>query len=467
MSQSSNNPTNTYLFEDAPIPNAIAALAVPSILSQLVTMAYNMADTFFIGQLGNPYMVAALSFGLPLFYVVNAIGNLLGLGGGSVISLLLGEGREDEVKHFSAFSFYSTIAAALIYSIVSTVYNEEMLRFLGASANTMAYAKEYLFYTVNLGAVPTAITLSTANMLRSDGHSKQASFGLMMGGLLNIALDPLFIFVFKWEIAGVAVATLISNLLSSAYYITFLLRMRSQRRISLSINPSHFRLKCAPRVVSSGASSALNTFLAGVGTFLIVKLSAKYGDIPLAAFGIVKKVDMMPINVSMGLCHGYMPLLGYNFAAKNFQRVRGITRFTWMCSLVFSLLCVVTAMLFAPDIVHWFIDNPETEEMGVPFLRIATLAVPMTAINFLIVYGMQAMGMSGQAFIISALRLGFINISVLLLMDRLYGTVGIISAQIVTETIALVISLLLYLRMMRKSHVFDVSGRNTQRRKTV
>ncbi|MGM9999488.1 MAG: MATE family efflux transporter [Candidatus Bruticola sp.] len=449
-SQVENNATNKKLFEQMSPARAVTALSIPTILSQLITVLYNAADTYFIGQLNNHYMVAALSLTFPLFYSLNAIGNLFGLGGASVISRLLGSGKEAEVKHVSAFSFYTIIASALLYSLLSYLFLDQILYTLGAGSGTIEYARRYMFYVVVIGAVPTTINLGIANLLRSDGHAKQASFGLMLGGILNILLDPIFIFIFKMDVTGVAAATLISGLVSCAYFIFVMIRLRRQKCISMSLNPRYYRWQCFWPVVSIGASSAINTLLAGIGNFMIVRLSAQYGDVPIAAFGIVKKIEMLPINISMGVCQGYMPLVGYNYAAKNYRRMWDITKFAWICSLIFSVVCVVVSWLFSREIISLFIDHEATIELGAKFLRLASLGVPLTVINFLISYGLQAMSLGKASFILSAVRLGFFNIAITLLLDHYFGMFGVISGQPVAEVFSFIMSGAVYYVVLRR-----------------
>ncbi|MGM9992989.1 MAG: MATE family efflux transporter [Candidatus Bruticola sp.] len=429
---------------------AVTVLSVPTILSQLITVLYNAADIYFIGQLNNPYMVAALSLTFPLFYSLNAIGNLFGLGGASVISRLLGAGKEAEVKHVSAFSFYTIIASALLYSVISYFFLDQILYTLGAGSGTIDYARCYMFYVVTIGAVPTAVNLGTANLLRSDGHAKQASFGLMLGGILNILLDPIFISILKMGIAGAAAATLISGLISCAYFVFIMIRLRRQNSTSLSLNPHHYRWQCFWPVVSIGASSAANTLLAGIGNFMIVRLSAQYGDVPIAAFGIVKKIEMLPINISMGICQGYMPLVGYNYASKNYRRMWDITKFAWISSLIFSAGCVAVSWIFSREIISLFIDHEATITLGAKFLRLASLGVPLTVINFLIVYGLQAMSLGKASFTLSAVRLGLFNIAITLLFDHYFGMFGVISGQPTAEVFSFIMSATVYYLVLKR-----------------
>lgn len=206
------------LFETMPVPKAVAALAVPTIISQVVTMIYNLADTFFIGQIGNPYMVAAVSLVSPWFNLLTALGNLFGPGGGSLISRLLGKNNHADIKHVSAFSIWGGGLVTLVFSLLTFVFRQPLLTFLGASPDTYAYAESYLNWVVVVGGVPTMISLSLGHLLRSEGHARPASIGMMFGGILNVVLDPVLIFGFHLDVAGAAIATAFSNAASVVFF---------------------------------------------------------------------------------------------------------------------------------------------------------------------------------------------------------------------------------------------------------
>ncbi|WP_300080802.1 MATE family efflux transporter [uncultured Thomasclavelia sp.] len=255
------------LFETVPVKKAVATLAVPTIISQIVTIIYNLADTFFVGQLSNPYMVAAVTVVSPWFNLLTALGNLFGIGGSSLIS-----------------------------------------RLLGASSNNIQYAQSYLFWTVILGGIPTTLAMTMAHLLRGEGKAKFASIGMMLGGILNIILDPLFIFGLGLGFSGAAIATATSNLVSTLFFIYIFYRVKKQTTMSLNI--SYFNTSYLKPVLSVGIASALTTLLANVSNMVIISLASGYGDIPVAAYGIVKRIDMFPLNISFGLCQGIMPLVG-------------------------------------------------------------------------------------------------------------------------------------------------------------
>ena len=296
------------LFETMAVPKAVATLAIPTIISQVVTMIYNLADTFFVGQIGNPYMVAAVSLVSPWFNLLTALGNLFGLGGGSLISRMLGKNHHTDIKYVSAFSVWGGSAVTLIFSLLTFTFREPLLLFLGASAETYGYAESYLNWVVVLGGVPTMLSLTLGHLLRSEGHARSASMGMMFGGILNVVLDPILIFGFHLDVAGAAIATAFSNLASVVLFVFLYIRMGDKTAVSLC--PKCFTFRFVRQIFSVGLASALATTLGNASNMVIVKLSSGYGDIPVAAYGIVKRIDQFPLNVSMGLCQGFMPLVG-------------------------------------------------------------------------------------------------------------------------------------------------------------
>ena len=203
--------SDKYLFESMPVPKAVATLAVPTIISQVVTMIYNLADTFFVGQIGNPAMVAAVSLVSPWFNLLTALGNLFGLGGSSLISRMLGAKKHGNIKHVAAFSVWGGAAVTLVFSLGTFLARGPLLRFLGASPDTYGYAESYLFWVVVMGGIPTMVSLTLGHLLRSEGHAREASAGMMFGGILNVVLDPVLIFGFHMDVAGAAIATAFSN----------------------------------------------------------------------------------------------------------------------------------------------------------------------------------------------------------------------------------------------------------------
>lgn len=407
-----------YLFESMPVPRAVATLAIPTIISQVVTMIYNLADTFFIGQLGNPAMVAAVSLVAPWFNLLTALGNLFGLGGSSLISRMMGAKDTSNIKYVSAFSVWGGAVITLMFSAITFLLREPLLNFLGASRDTFGYAQSYLIWVV------------------------------IFGGILNVALDPILIFAFHMNVTGAAIATVLSN---GASVIFFLTRYRSlKEKSSVSLKPKYFTFRFAGGVFSVGLASALATTLGNMSNMVMVRLASGYGDIPVAAYGIVKRIDQLPLNVSLGLCQGFMPLVGYNFAAENYGRMKKVSTFSWKTALVMSACFIACFAAFAPQILHLFIPEAQTSSLGAEFLRIACLAVPFTSVNFLISYTLQAMGKGVQSAVLTFSRQGLLNIPLLIIMNLTVGLYGMIWTQFMVEIIMLPVSLGMYYHTWKK-----------------
>ncbi len=440
--------TEKDLFESMPVPRAVATLAVPTIISQVVTMIYNLADTFFIGQIGDPTMVAAVSLVSPWFNLLTALGNLFGLGGSSLISRMLGVHNQKDIRHVSAFSIWGGAAVTLLFSLGTFFARGPLLYFLGASADTYRYAESYLLWVVVLGGVPTMVSLALGHLLRSEGYARQASAGMMFGGILNVVLDPVLIFGFHLHVIGAAAATAFSNAASVLFFAVQYLRLRN--KTAVSFHPRYFTFRFTGPIFSVGLASALSTTLSNASNMVMVRLASGYGDIPVAACGIIKRIDQFPLNVSMGLCQGFMPLVGYNYAAKNYQRMRKVSVFSWKTALVMSACFVACFAIFAPQLLHLFIPERETSTLGAALLRIACLAVPLQSVNFLICYTLQAMGKGVQSATLTFSRQGLLNIPLLILMNRVFGLYGMIWTQLVVEVIMLPVSLGMYAHTFRE-----------------
>ena len=284
------------IFETLPVPKAVREMALPTIFSQLIVLIYNMADTFYLGRTNNPYMVAGASLILPVFNICLSLAGLTGMGGGALISRLLGEKREDEAKKVSSFSFYLSIVVTAVFSLAMFVLMKPILGLLGASGNTIHYARQYAFCVIVLGGIPTVLSNVMSNLLRSVGMSKKAGFGITMGGILNIALDPLFMFVLLPEgneVLGVGIATLISNCIACSYFLCVIYRNRKQSAVSFRIRQGMPDRKSIGSIFNVGIPAAIATLLFDIDYVVIDKLMASYDDIALAAVGIVLKAERL------------------------------------------------------------------------------------------------------------------------------------------------------------------------------
>ena len=435
------------IFETMPVPKALATLAIPTIISQLISMIYNLADTFFLGMTNDPYKVAAASLASVLSFGTAALANLFSIGGGSLISRLMGQKKDEDVKDVCAFSIYGCILIAGTYSLIAYIFQAPILTLIGTSENTVYYTSQYLFWVVAIGAIPSALSMTLSNILRSEGYAKQASFGLAMGGILNMILDPMFMFVILpsgMEVTGAATATMLSNVTSMVYFLSLFVRLRGEAMLSLSPRAAASGSHYIVQILAVGFPSALNSMLACISNLLVNKMTAAYGDIPVAAMGIVKKIDMLPMNVSMGLCQGMMPLVAYNYASKNYERMKSVTDCARACGVIFAGICIVVFELFAGPLVSLFIREEATLAMGTTLLRLCCLAVPVMITNLQMNYTFQAMGKGRQSLLLSACRQGLIHIPMMFIMNHFWHLYGLVLSQLVSDAITVCIAFALY-----------------------
>lgn len=439
------------LFEKTPVPKALATLAIPTIISQLISMIYNLADTFYIGLANDPSQTAASSVAFTLMFMLNCIPNLFGVGAGSLISRLLGEKKDKDAGGVASFAFYCTLMVTAIYSSLVLVFMNQMLNFLGATSSSLPYAQQYAFWVVVIGGIPTALSMTMSHLLRSEGYASKASFGLGLGGVMNIILDPVFMFlIFEPgnEIMGAAVATMLSNVITLVYYVAIYLKIRKKTVLSLNPKKALITKHLVFSVLAVGIPSALGSFLACISNIVINNLASSYstlyGDVPVAAIGIAKKIDMLPMNVGFGLCQGMMPLVAYNFASGDHKRMREFSRVTRTAAMVFAGVCILLFQLLATQICAIFNGHEETVRMSTDFLRILCLSVPFMLFNLQISFSFQAMGMGKQSLILSSLRQGVVNIPLLFIMNHFFGLYGIVWTQLISDIITGIISYAVY-----------------------
>ena len=443
----------TELFERMPVGKALLIMAVPTIVSQLITMIYNLADTFFIGMSDDPYKVAAASVVSILYFLLTSLSNLFGVGGGSLLSRLLGQKREDDARRVGAFSIYGTLIIAAVYSLICLVFNEPLSYLMGASENTIEYARSYLFWAVVIGGVPTTLSMTLSHLLRSAGYSKESGFGLALGGVSNIILDPLFMFVLLPagnEVTGAAMATMLANIISLVYFIFVFLRLNRTTVLTLSPKYSNPSRPLIGQIFAIGLPSAATSLLANITSIVKNNLTAGYGDIELAAFGIVLKMDMLPLNIGMGLCQGMMPLVAYNYASKDYPRMRAFTRAAQLTGIAVAVVFIAVSQIFAPQMIWIFIKDEATISYGKDFLRIACLATPFIISNFQKIYCLQAMGKGKESLILGLFRQGIFAIPTLIIMNSLVGLYGVVASQLISDAFTFVLSTLMYRRVYSK-----------------
>lgn len=443
----------TALFETVAVPKALLTMAVPTIVSQLIALIYNMADTWFIGRTNNPYMVAASSLVLTVFLMAGALANLFGVGGGSLMVRLLGQKDESEAGKVASWTIAMAALAAIVFSLLCFAFMNPLLHLLGASDNTIGYARQYLLFVVVIGGMANVVSNVMSFMLRNAGYSREAAFGLGMGGLLNIALDPLFMFVILpdgLQVMGAGIATMLSNVASLVYFIMTYRRVRIESVLEIPHKVERIRPESRRNVFAIGIPAALSVFLFDLTNIVINRLSASHGDIELAAIGIVQKVERFPLNIGIGICLGMIPLIGYNYASGNHRRMSEFFTAARIAGLAVAAVSVLMYYLFADRLIIAFISDAETVRLGTAFLRARCFATPFMFLSFNMVNFMQAVNRGRESFLLAAIRQIGLNIPILFLMNALFGMMGIVWTQAVADIINVIISYIIYARVMRE-----------------
>lgn len=439
--------TNKELFEHAPVPKAVAVMAVPTIITMLVVVIYNMADTFFIGQTNDAMKVAAVSLATPVFMVLMAFGNLFGIGGSSAISRALGEKKEERAKQISAFCCYGSLGLGVIMLIVFLVGMNGILNLIGVSENTIGYAREYLTYLA-FGAPFIMFSTAFANILRGEGAAKESMIGNMIGTVTNIVLDPIMILGFGWGVAGAAVATVIGNMAACAFYLFYFLRKKS----TLSIHPRYFSAKdhIASGVMAIGVPASLNNILMSCANIILNNVLSGYGDTPVAAMGVAMKANMLVVLLQIGLCTGIQPLIGYNYGSGNTKRLKKIFRFTGICAVIMGTVLTLLMVVAREPIIRAFINDSGVVDSGITMMIALQLSGPVIGILFLCINTLQGMGKALPSLVLTISRQGLVFVPLVLILNIAFGLDGVIYAQAVADYISIIIALVICIVILKK-----------------
>ncbi|MBP2658605.1 MAG: efflux family protein [Firmicutes bacterium] len=438
------------IFENQSIPKAVGSLALPTMMGMLVMIVYNLAGAFFVGQLHDANQIAAITITMPVFLLLMAFGSLFGVGGGSYISILLGKKESEEVKQASSVAFYGSLAIGVICMLAGLLFMPQILRLSGASANTYEYAKGYLMI-IAVGSPAIVASFTLGQIIRAEGAAKQAMAGMMIGTVINIALDPIFILWLGMGVTGAAVATVIANIISIFYYIYYFVKNDSQ----LSISFKNFVLNKAilKAVFSIGTPASINSLLMSTSNIILNNFAVHYGDNVVAALGVVSRVILIPIILLLGLCQGVQPLIGYNYAANNRKRMIGIINFTALWGTAIGTIFALLFYWIGKSIIEVFINDPVVVDLGENFLQVILLSVPFLGVQFLLTTSFQAMGKGIPSLWLSISRQGILFIPILIIANAWGGLKGVIYAQPMTDIMTTVLAVVLFYREVRKKKV--------------
>ena len=423
------------------VSKAVATMAIPSVISSLVTVVYNMADTFFVGQTGDPLQVAAVSLTNPIFILFMAVANMFGMGGSAVASMALGEQNQKRMKQVSAFITYASLAVGILFALVLVGFMQPILSIFGANEETYALARGYVFH-ISYGAPFIIWSAAASFVVRSEGASKEAMIGSMIGTIANIVLDPVLISGFHLGAAGAAVATTLGNILASLYYLWYF--VKKSNNFSIGIRNFTCRYGIFSGICSCGLPTAIFSTLMSVSTIVLNQILVAYGNAPVAAIGIVFKANMFITFLQMGLANGVQPLLGYNFGSGDKKHFQDIAAYTKKCCIVIGILATLLFFVFRRQIIGLFIQDEEVIMYGVRMLIAYMLSGPVIGILFMNMNCMQSVGKAFWATILSVLRQGVLLIPLLFLLNALGGLTGVIYGQALTDYIAVILSVLMW-----------------------
>lgn len=442
----------TILFEQMPVPRAVMKLAVPTVLSSLVMVLYNLADTYFVGMLNDSVQNAAVTLAAPVLLAFNAVNNLFGVGSSSMMSRALGRKDVETVYRSSAFGFYCSVICGLLFSLGCGIFQQPLLSLLGADANTSAATAGYLNWTVSFGATPAILNVVMAYLVRAEGASLHASLGTMSGCFLNMVLDPIFILPWGLDMGaeGAGLATFLSNCAACLYF--FLLLFCKRKRTYVCIRPRMFRFQkdIVAGVFGVGIPASIQNLLNVTGMTVLNNFTSVYGADAVAAMGIAQKVNMVPMYISQGMSQGFMPLISYNYASGNTKRMKDGLLFVVKLAIPFMVLISLGYYFFAGPLVGLFMNNQAIIDYGARFLHGFCLALPFLCMDFVAVGVFQACGMGSKALVFAILRKIVLEIPALYLLNRLFPLYGLAYAQFVAEVILAAAAVITLMRIFRQ-----------------
>ncbi|WP_427043249.1 MATE family efflux transporter [Fusobacterium sp. SB021] len=431
---------NQKIFSEMPVKKAVFKMAVPSVVSSLVLVIYNMADTFFVGQTHNAFQVAAVSLTNPVFVMFMAFANLLGIGGSTAVSIFLGERKKIQAKRTASFCCYASIILGIVSGILIIIFMNPLLRVLGSSENTYQFSKDYLFY-IALGAPFIFFANTFGHTVRGEGAASASMIGGMIGTVVNIIFDPVFILIFNMGTAGAAIATVLGNIFGCVYYIYYF--KRKSHFLSINFKNFYFLGKAARKTVALGIPAGVNSALMSGSNIVLNNKLVSYGDAPVAAMGVAIKVYLLIVFIHMGIANGIQPLLGYCFGAKKKERFIKIFNFSGFLTILIGTVLTAVYIIFSSEIIEFFINDREVIEYGKKMLIATSVSGPILGILFLCINSMQAVERPFPATLVSICRQGFIFIPLLYVLDKIFGLNGINFTQAAADYISIILSMIL------------------------
>lgn len=435
------------LFEGQKISRSYMKLALPLVFSMVITLIYNLADTFFVAQTNNTDLVAGVSLGVPLFTFLMAFGNIFGQGGSSLISRLMGQKKEDAIHHVSAFCFYGSLLCGLVTAVILLVFRSPILRLLGTDADTVSYASQYYTW-LSIGSPVVMASFIHSNLLRSEGMSKESMFGTVGGAVVNIILDPILISVLGMGAAGAAIATVIGYAFSVLFFAWIV--HRKSRSLSLNIRECRIPLNHFRQILGIGIPAALSNVMQSVAVIMMNQFLLPFGNEKIAAMGIVLKVNMIALLILTGLTFGGQPLYGYYYGANDRKKLKELFQFCIRFIGIVSLILSAVVFIAAPVFLKIFMNNDQIVADGTTMLRLQVITMVFVGFVLLITIVCQSIGEMVGSFLLSISRQGIVFLIVLLVSYGLFGYMGILISQAIADILTAIIALLLLLKIRKR-----------------
>lgn len=444
---SSSASDSTKDFATGSIPSVVIKNALPAMIAMIMVMVYNLADTFFIGLTHNDYMIAAVSLGAPVFMIFMSLGTLFGVGGTSVISRALGSNDTDRARKTSSFCTWSSIGIGVVLMIVLWAFSDTFCVMLGASENTMEYTSTYLKIVVGCG-VFSMVSNCHSNIIRAEGQAMKAMTGQLIGNLLNMILDPIFILGFDWGIAGAAIATVIGNVVAALYYLVYFAGKKS----NLSIRLRDFSMKdgICKGVVAIGISASLANLLSSVSSIITNSLMADYGDLFVASYGVTAKILLIVSMLGIGIGAGVQPVLGYCYGSKDRKRLNALIRFSVFFATAVCLAVSALCFIFARPVAGIFLTDEGAMESAIHFTRIMLSSAWLIGAFVVFQNTLQAIGKATPALLASLFRQAILYIPIVFIFRSVIGMDGLLWAQPAADVLSLGIIAAMVMSSLKK-----------------
>lgn len=435
------------VFENKSVWKAIFTMTIPALITILVMIFYNMADMLFIGQLGNTSLIAGVSLISPVFSILMAIATMIGAGGSIIIASSFGEKNTEKAKGCASACFWlcALLGGAII--ILLNLFCSPLLRFLGAREDTWVPALQYM-RALSVGAPFMMICTASGTLVRAEGAVKEGLIGNMMGTLINLLLDPLFILVFRWGVLGAAAATVLGNIAGTVYYLHYILTRSSVMSVSVSMAKHHFGI--LKEVIPLGVPNAVSTGLSGLASTFSHQILAGYGTDYLAAAAAAGKINMLVTMVQMGIAMGVQPLISYYYGAKNTARVEEVIKKTMFLTTVLGFFMTVICMTLRRQLINLFLKTPEAAVIGEGYVIWLMIGAVPLGLYYVCSNFLQATKHATAAIIVSVLRQGALLITFLYLFNALFGFWGVAYAHTAADISAAMIALVVFLHYYRK-----------------